>query len=288
MFRIGEFSKIGQVSARQLRRYDDMGLLKPLQVDRFTGYRYYSAGQLPQLNRILALKELGLSLAQIGQYLNDQISTDELRGMLALKRSQIEQNLQQEVARLRYIESRIDQIDKHGMLGSDEVVLKQVPAQPYLSIRDKFSSLVDGFMLMANMKNLLADKIKPADIGYFTAVMHSKQFSDDELDIEIGLAVNAPIDLRLQITDEHTLNSSKLPPVEHMLTTVRVGPPQTGHGSFAAMGVWLEANNYSLAGPGREVFINFPPPHLAHQAVTELQFPVIKNSPESSPLRIQA
>lgn len=127
MFQIGEFSKIGQVSARQLRRYDEMGLLKPQQVDRFTGYRYYSAEQLPRLNRILALKELGLSLSQIGQYLNQEISTDELRGMLALKQSQIEQQLQAEAARLRYIASRIEQIDRHGVLDNDEVVLKSVP-----------------------------------------------------------------------------------------------------------------------------------------------------------------
>lgn len=288
MFQIGEFSKIGQVSARQLRRYDDMGLLKPVQVDRFTGYRYYSADQLPQLNRILALKELGLSLVQIGQYLNDQISTDELRGMLALRRAQVQQHLQEEIGRLRYIESRIEQIDKHGALEPDEVVLKQVPAQLFLSIRGKFSTLVEGIMLMANMKNLLADKIKPADIGYFTAIMHSEQFDEEELDIEIGLVVNNPIELALPITADQTLQTSELPCVEHMLTTVRVGTPQTGHGSFAAMGIWLEANNYRLAGPGREVFINFPPPGLAHQAVTELQFPVVKNSvdPLSSLIKI--
>ena len=85
MFQIGEFARIGQVSTAQLRRYDKMGLLVPENVDRFTGYRYYSATQLPRLNQILALKELGLTLKQIGRALNDNISTDELRGMLYMK-----------------------------------------------------------------------------------------------------------------------------------------------------------------------------------------------------------
>jgi MerR HTH family regulatory protein len=63
MFRIGEFAQIAQVSTRQLRFYDQLGLLQPAQIDHQTGYRYYTVRQLPRLNSILALKELGLSLA---------------------------------------------------------------------------------------------------------------------------------------------------------------------------------------------------------------------------------
>lgn len=276
MFQIGEFSKIGQVSARQLRRYAEMGLLEPIRVDPFTGYRYYSASQLPRLNKILALKEMGLTLAQIGEYLNENVSVEELRGMLALKRSQTEQNIQQETARLRIIESRIDQIDRDGALNPQEVVLKQVSSQNYLSTRQTFSSLVEGIMLMANMKNLLTQTIKPADMGYFTAIFHSDMFEDDALDVEVGLAVNSPLFAPIEFASGLNLTPSQLPQIETMLTTIRLGAPQTGHGSFASIGIWLEANNYKIAGPGREVFINFPPPHLAHQAVTEIQFPVMR------------
>ena len=83
MFRIGEFSKIAQVSGSQLRYYDEICLLKPARIDEWTGYRYYSAEQLPDLNRILALKELGLTLEQIQRMLADEVSVDELRGMFA-------------------------------------------------------------------------------------------------------------------------------------------------------------------------------------------------------------
>ncbi len=65
MFKIGEFSRLTQVSVRMLRHYDQLNLLKPAQVDTFTDYRYYSAGQLPRLNRILALQDLGFTLAQV-------------------------------------------------------------------------------------------------------------------------------------------------------------------------------------------------------------------------------
>ena len=59
MIRIGDFSKLSRVSVKTLRYYDEMGLLQPISVDRFTGYRLYEYSQLSVLNRILALKEIG-------------------------------------------------------------------------------------------------------------------------------------------------------------------------------------------------------------------------------------
>src|SRR5215472_3009982 len=111
MFRIGEFSRIAQVSGRLLRYYDKLGLFKPVRIDAENGYRYYSAKQLPELNRILALKELGLTLDEIAR-LSPQIASDDLRGMLVKKKAQIEQMLREEMARMRYIESRIDQMER--------------------------------------------------------------------------------------------------------------------------------------------------------------------------------
>ena len=70
MFRIGEFSKIAQVSGRLLRYYDEIGLFKPEHIDEASGYRLYSVRQLPDLNCILALKELGLTLEQIAPLVN--------------------------------------------------------------------------------------------------------------------------------------------------------------------------------------------------------------------------
>ena len=94
MFSIGEFARLGGVSARTLRHYDEIGLLRPVTVDPNTAYRGYAAAQLGQLNRIMALKELGLSLTQVRRLL-DGVTLDELRGMLALRRAQLEQELEQ-------------------------------------------------------------------------------------------------------------------------------------------------------------------------------------------------
>src|SRR5512146_3097906 len=107
MFTVGEFSRLARVSKRLLRYYDEIGLLKPSNTDPNTGYRYYSARQMPLLNRILALKDLGLSLEQIQRMLSEQVTTDEMQGMLLMKKAEIEQQLQEELQRIHSIEARL-------------------------------------------------------------------------------------------------------------------------------------------------------------------------------------
>ena len=143
MFRIGEFSQIARVSGRLLRYYDSIGLLRPQRIDPETGYRYYSAGQLEQLNRILALKELGLSLDQVARMLDERISPAEIRGMLTLKKAELEQSLAAEAARLRHIESRLAQIEQQGSLGDYDVILKSAPASPFLALRATYARFED-------------------------------------------------------------------------------------------------------------------------------------------------
>jgi DNA-binding transcriptional MerR regulator len=67
MFSIGEFARHGRISVRMLRRYDAVGVLVSAMVDPATGYRFYQAGQLSRLNRIIAPKDLGFSLRQVQQ-----------------------------------------------------------------------------------------------------------------------------------------------------------------------------------------------------------------------------
>lgn len=65
MFKIGEFSRLTQVSIRMLRYYDEAGLLKPAEVDKWTGHRLYSAEQISYLNKILYLRDSGLNVSEI-------------------------------------------------------------------------------------------------------------------------------------------------------------------------------------------------------------------------------
>jgi DNA-binding transcriptional MerR regulator len=82
MFKIGEFSKMVRVSARMLRHYDQCGLLSPAETDRFTGYRLYNAEQIPQLTRIVELRDMGFGIDEIKEILPNYKNAEFMSGAL--------------------------------------------------------------------------------------------------------------------------------------------------------------------------------------------------------------
>ena len=129
MLRIGDFAQLSRVSPKALRLYDRLGLLKPVKVDIINGYRYYSAIQLTRLNRILVFKELGFSLEQIKRLLDENISAEEIRGMLRLRRSEIRQRLEEDKTRLLRVEMRLQELQQEKSMSNYEVIIKPSPSQ---------------------------------------------------------------------------------------------------------------------------------------------------------------
>jgi DNA-binding transcriptional MerR regulator len=111
MFGIGDFARHGRVSVRMLRHYDALGLLRPAHVDPATGYRSYRADQFARLNRIIALKELGFTLGQIGTLLDEPAGTERLGGMLELRLVEARARVAAEEERLRQVEARLRLIE---------------------------------------------------------------------------------------------------------------------------------------------------------------------------------
>ena len=64
---IGDFSKMTYLSIKALRRYHDMGLLVPADVDPSSGYRYYEPSQVPVGQVIRRFRDLGMPLEQVKQ-----------------------------------------------------------------------------------------------------------------------------------------------------------------------------------------------------------------------------
>ena len=126
MFTTTEFARIGMVSVRMLRCYEATGLLLPRLVDPVTARGCYEANQLPRLNRILALTDLGFTLPQVWAILETEVSESELRGMLRLRRAELTAKITAETARLERVEVRLATIAKEGYLPRNEVVTKEV------------------------------------------------------------------------------------------------------------------------------------------------------------------
>src|SRR5260370_40931617 len=123
VFKIGDFSRLSLVSVKALRYYDELGLLKPARVDEFTGYRYYSASQLTRLNRILAMKDMGLSLEQIALLLDKEPTPDQIRGMLRLKQGELLTQLEEGQARLARIEPWPQDFGQEASKATNDVVV---------------------------------------------------------------------------------------------------------------------------------------------------------------------
>ena len=269
MFAIGDFARHGRVSVRMLRHYDALGLLRPAHVDLATGYRSYEAAQLARLNRIVALKDLGFTLQQVGSILDDKVSVEELRGMLRLRRAELQSQIAADSARLAQVEARLQVIEREGAMPADDVQVKRLPAVRVAAL----SGLAAGF--------------EPAAIGPVIEPLYDELFVrlgraglattgpavawyEDAPDGE-GVLVHAgvPVDAPAGGPDVPVVD---LPEVEQAATIVHRGPMDGVMATIQTLARWIDANGYRSLGYNRELYIDYGQDRDAW--VTELQEPV--------------
>jgi DNA-binding transcriptional MerR regulator len=274
MFRIGEFSKIAQVSGRLLRYYDEIGLLIPESIDPETGYRSYSARQLPRLNRILVLKELGLSLEQIARLLEQDTTPSEMRGMLALRKAQIEQSVQEEMARLRVVETRLQQIDTLGQVQEPDVVLKSVPALQFLALREVLPGMSAIQRLVKHISTVVPRVVGHNSLGTIAVVVHSPVYDPEALDVEIGYLLTGKAPKGVRLSEERVLTLRELPALDTVATLAHVGRVNDTHRAYGELGTWIEQKGWQMSGAGREILMQLPRTREEDEAVIEIQLPV--------------
>ena len=125
MYGIGTLARLAQVSVRTLRHYDELGLLKPAQVDPLSGYRYYTPDQVLALHRILVLRDLGVPLSEIAQLINDDVTVEQLRGILLLRKAEARARLAGQSEQLMKVELRLAQLEEDSV-ANYEVIVKRV------------------------------------------------------------------------------------------------------------------------------------------------------------------
>ena len=265
MFRIGEFSRLTQVTVKALRHYDHLGLLKPAHTDAFTGYRFYSSTQLSRLNRILALKDLGLPLEQIGQFLDADLSSTQLHALLLAKQAETRRALEREEERLARIAARLRQIEE-GLLPYD-VVVKRLDEQRVASIRrilPNRNAIGDLFRaLFAYRQRHGLSATAP------TAIWHDPDYRASDVDAEATFATTDPLP-----PDEQIMPRT-LPAVETIACVVHQGAPDTIGPACLALLSWVEANGYQVAGPERVRSIERYGPS-GQDTLVEMQLPVVR------------
>jgi DNA-binding transcriptional MerR regulator/effector-binding domain-containing protein len=279
MFSIGEFARLGTVSIRTLRHYDEIGLLPPAKVDPQTGYRGYTAEQLRLLNRIVALKELGLSLTQARQLL-DGISLEELRGMLMLRRAQLEQEVEEHKTKLSGVEARLRYIAREGAMPADDIVVKKIPAIGVVAIARPAPAFgPENIVPVVNASRVQFDELEIRSLvkeaGPF--MLFYEHDHGNDVTVYLALPVAEP-PAELPAPAQYMV----LPAIE-AAATVRNGPaanifPMVYHDLIS----WAGENGYEAHGPGREIWINeIDDVADVEQQVFEVQLPFTR--PGTSP-----
>lgn len=268
MLKIGEFSKLAQVSPKALRLYDERGLLQPAWVDRWTGYRYYKADQLATMHRILALKDLGFSLDEIGDLLSGEMDPQALGRLMRARQKEISRHIAAEEARLKRVEARLRQIERLNPLPERDVVLKAVAPMTVagmrrsLPLQEALPELLHDFRRELRRQNL---PFPVAVIGIY----YDQIFEERGLDVEVA----APLAGKPRRSPALTVH--ELPGEELMACAVHHGPYARLAETYEAVFTWLEGNGYQATGPNRDLFVAVPRPGETQDgAVTEVQIPV--------------
>jgi len=263
---IGDFAHLARVSARVLRHYDRIGLLAPAHVDPRTGYRYYSAAQLADVNHIVALRDLGFGLAEIGEMTDKRVAPSEMRAMLTDRQEQLAAELEAAERRLRVIDSRISQLEDHAH--SIDVVVRPIPEQSVWTMPYQTANIEEAFDALSCMARDLRVHIDDLAPPYGTARWTS-DFDEEGFPVELAV----PFDERIaEVASETGLSEATLPGVE-AVSVIRSTDRTDIHLTNAAIGRWIENESARIAGPIREVLLADPAAGDPEQVI-EVQVPI--------------
>ena len=273
MYSIGDLSQLGGVTPRMLRHYHQLGVLVPAEVDDTTGYRRYHESQLADLLQVLALRGLGFALTDIKHVVDGGVGPAELRGMLLLRRTELESELDQATDRLARVEAHIHRLENqmNAPPASDvTVTTKRLPAV-HLAVASGISPSFASADVGPIIQPLYPQLFEALDAAGVEIAGPSIAYYDDTADGGVGVHAGFPIDE--SVTQVPGLEIVDLPEVDLAATAIH-------HGAMATVDVdtvdaifdWMRAHGFRTTGYSREHYLDCPD-DIA-QWRTEMQFPI--------------
>jgi DNA-binding transcriptional MerR regulator len=269
VFSTGAFARLAQVSVRTLHHYDEIGLLAPAQVDDRTGYRWYSAQQLARLHRIMALRDLGFSLGEIQPIIDEEVSLDELRGMLRLRRAEASGRIAAEAERLARVEARLQQIEEEHSSSVYDVVVKPLERLRLAGLRARSPAFGNETLgpifgrLFADLHARLA-RVEVAAVGPPVALYY------DSGDVDAPIDVFAAVPIGAQDVSASDVDVLDLPAVPRAVATIHRGDMSRVERGYEALLLWAEQTGERVDGYSREMYLDCDGD--PDTWVTELQF----------------
>lgn len=270
MFRIGEFSKLVRVSARMLRHYDKCGLFKPSEIDKITGYRFYSARQIPMLNQIISLRDMGFSIEEISEFLDNSDNPVFVTMILSKKLAEVKETIAAENRKLRNLSRKLNEFVEEKLNMSFDIVVKEIPPIKVLSLRktievysleEELWAEMDAFTESRGIKRLLDNEI--------FSIYHDPEYKDCDVDVEIAIPVQ-----ELQDNKEGFVYKV-LEGISCAATVTYTGAYENISYATEAISKWIEENGFQISGNMRGKGIK----HYGNESnpqsfITEIQVPI--------------
>jgi DNA-binding transcriptional MerR regulator len=270
MLSIGDFARLAQVSPRTLRHYDELGILRPDRVDPDSGYRFYGVAQLERLHRVVALRDLGFSLEQIGELLEDDPPLEQFVAMLRARRTEIEQSVSAGQARLRRVEAHLRALEAEDPVARRDIVLKSTQPLRIAEIADTAPGFGPENLgpVFARVVPEVAAHLEGAGARAGIMVAWYEELSDDGT-----VVLHAGFDIGDQVVDGAGRVRIVDLRVVQVASVVHRGSMDDIVASYEALVRWIDDSGYRLDGRSRELYHEWRTDDPA-RSVTELQMPV--------------
>lgn len=277
MYKIGAFAKLCQLSVQTLRYYERLGLIEPEHTDPFTSYRYYAIKQLEQVNRIQALKELGLSLDQIRELMHEQITTKQIEAMLKVKYREIQQLIEAEIDRLQHIEFHLHLLEQESKMIQQDMNIQSIEATRILSYKTTFPADEAGREFFKKARQAVV-KAKIPLIHNYVVVLNEHEYERRLEDLEIAFLVEDDFDGTLDV-DGAEFTVRTVPAVENALTLMHKGKFEGEQGmqeSVRLAFMWMAQNGYKPESPVRVSYLALAPDVPEEEQLRQIQIPIRK------------
>ncbi len=270
MLKIGMFSKLSRISIRMLRYYDDQGLLPPVQIDRFTGYRYYSEDQLLLAERIASLRQMGFGLAEVKTLLAAD-RREVWENALESQRTVLQEQEREARARLLLLETALDRLRKDEKPVDYPVTIKELPGRYVASVRRRIKNYWQEQELWTTLaEETCGMNLQICDPCYAMAVFHDREYVEENPDVEVQMAVHGPCADTAHVT-------FRTIPAARIASAVFKGSYDQAPEVTQAVARWVRDNGYELDGPSFSIY--HVSPHETsnpEEYVTEVCFTVKK------------
>ncbi len=268
MLKIGDFSKLSRVSIRMLRYYDEVGLIKPVKVDDFTGYRYYSETQLSLMGKINALKDMGFGVAAISEIVKCKDDPVKMEQILAIRKAELLEESEEIAKRLQLLDTAIHRLRKDENMKYN-CVLKQLPERYVASVR----KVIPKYDHEGELWHILFSETKDMNlipIGLNSAIMHDKEYKESDVDVEVQVEVKGTYN-----DTEHV--KFKTESEQSVASVTFNGSYEQFPEVYSSLASWVNENGYEFSGSMIDIY--HVSPHETQnpeEFVTEVCCPVKK------------